>query len=264
MDTLEALIVVKAYPNPSLSLSEAVCMLGINRELGFVRLYPIPFRDLADTAKFAKYQEVRMKVRAPRSDKRPNTFRPDIESIEPIDDPLPTKNKWQARRDWVLPLLSPSMCELQRQQEQHNVSMGVFQPAEVYDILQEEAEDPEWSEADLAKLSQQDLFRPNEKDLLEKLPFRWRYHYRCADPDCKGHRQQIIDWEIGAFYRNLKRDGITDAEAVHEQVRQRFLREVCGPEREVYFFTGNMARRPQNFLILGVFWPPKDLQGTLF
>ena len=264
MQDLEALIVVKAYPNPSQGLSEAVCMLGINPELGFVRIYPVPFRDLADDKQFAKYQLVRMKVRPPKSDPRPNTFRPQIDSIKPIGERLPTANKWAARKEWVLPLKDESMCAIQRAQQQTGQSMGVFKPAEIMDFLQDDDDEQDWTERDLAKLQQQDLFRPSEKTLLEKLPYKWRYHYRCSDPDCKGHKQQVLDWEIGALYRNLKRQGISNPAEIHEHVRQKFLHELCAPDRDVYFFTGNMARYPQNFLVLGVFWPPVDLQRQLF
>jgi len=264
METLETLIVVKAYPNPSVSLTEAVCMLGITKEHGFVRLYPVPFRDLSGNQQFSKYQLVKMRVNDPKSDGRANTFRPDSDSFEVLEAPLSTKNKWAARKEWVMPLVSESMCEIQRKQEKDGTSMGVFKPAEVYDVLQDEEEQKEWSDSDLSKLQQQDLFRPNEKPLLEKLPYRWRYHYRCSDPDCKGHKQKIIDWEIGALYRNLKNNGVTDPDEIHAAVRKRFLDELCGPDKDTYFFTGNMARYPQNFLVLGVFYPKIERQMTLF
>jgi hypothetical protein len=51
-DKIEVLITVKAYPNPSSSLAEAVCVAGVRKNGGFVRLYPIPFRDLEDEQQF--------------------------------------------------------------------------------------------------------------------------------------------------------------------------------------------------------------------
>ncbi len=261
---LEVLVVVKAYPNPSQGLSEAVCVAGISKELGFVRLYPIPFRDLDDARKFAKYQVVRLRGRKPKQDGRPNTFRPDLESLQPVGDPLSTADRWRARREWVLPWASDSMCQIQRQQERTGISLGVFKPAEVIDVEQQEDESCDWMPAELAKLNQQDLFVTKDKKPLEKIPFSWRYHYRCADPHCKTHCQQIIDWEIAEFYRNCGRRGITHSEEIHAQVRKKFLAQLCGPDKDVYFFTGNMARYPQSFLMLGVFWPPKDPQMNLF
>ena len=58
---LELLIVVKSYPNPSQSLGEATCVVGICKDRGFVRLYPVPFRKLEDEQQFSKYQVIRFR-----------------------------------------------------------------------------------------------------------------------------------------------------------------------------------------------------------
>jgi len=263
---LELLIVVNSYPNPSQALGEATCVVGICKERGFVRLYPVPFRKLEDAKQFSKYQVMRLQAQEPRTDKRPNTFRPILDSIELVGDPIPTgkDRNWAARKEWVMPWCSESMCEIQRRQKKDGTSMGLFKPAEVLDVTQaEQAED--WDPAALAKLEQTDFFMTKENTLLEKLPYKWRYAYRCSDPDCTGHEQQIIDWEAGAFYRNvIRRSGATDPDAVREGMRRRFLETLCGTDRDTHFFTGNMAAHQGSFLILGVFWPPVDLQGRLF
>jgi hypothetical protein len=46
-------------------------------------------------------------------------------------------------------------------------------------------------------------------------------------------------------------------------MRRRFVEELCGPDRDTYFFTGNMAKHQGSLLILGVFWPPVDAQQSL-
>ena len=69
--TIEVLITVKAYPNPSKSQSEAACIVGIQRDGGFVRLYPVPFRALDDQQRFKKYQWIRVRARKPKNDPRP-------------------------------------------------------------------------------------------------------------------------------------------------------------------------------------------------
>ena len=108
---LELLIVVKSYPNPSASLGEANCVMCVHRELGFVRLYPIPFRQLEDEQKFPKYARIRVQVQEPKNDPRPNTFRPQVDTIEVISEKLPTNDYWKLRKDWVMPFLNESMCE---------------------------------------------------------------------------------------------------------------------------------------------------------
>jgi hypothetical protein len=263
---LEVLIVVKSYPNPSQALGEATCVVGICRDRGFVRLYPVPFRKLEDEQQFSKYQVIRLKAQEPRTDKRPGTFRPILDSIELVDEPLSTgiKRDWAARKEWVMPWVNESMCQIQRQQKTDATSMGFFKPAEVLDITQEEQSE-DWNPAELTKLEQTDFFMTKENTLLEKIPYKWRYVYRCSDPKCNGHEQQIIDWEAGAFYRNvIRRSGITAAEDIREGMRRKFLGQLCGVDRDTHFFTGNMAAHQGSFLILGVFWPPVDPQGQLF
>lgn len=262
---LELLIVVKSYPNPSQSLGEATCVIGICKDRGFVRLYPVPFRKLEDDQQFSKYQVIRLQAQEPKTDKRPNTFRPILDSIELVGEPLTTgkARDWAARKEWVMPWCSESMCEIQRRQKEDSTCMGFFKPAEVLDLTQEEQAE-EWVPAELAKLETTDFFMTKENKLLEKLPYKWRYKYRCSDPDCQGHEQQLIDWEAGAFYRNvIRRSGVTDPDAVLEGMRRKFVGQLCGADRDTHFFTGNMAAHQGSFIILGVFWPPVDLQGQL-
>lgn len=263
---LELLIVVKAYPNPSQAVGEATCVVGICKRRGFVRLYPVPFRRLEDERQFSKYQVIRLQAREARSDNRPNTFRPILDSIEVAGPPLSTGNTgdWAARREWVDPWRSESMCEIQRRQKMDGTSMGLLKPASVSDLVQG-AQNEEWDPKGLAKLQQMDLFMTADEKLLDKLPYKWRYVYRCSDRTCRGHRQQIIDWEAAAFYRNvIRRAGITNPDEVRAQMREKFVGELCGPDRDTHFFVGNMAARQQNFLVLGVFWPPVDRQARLF
>lgn len=43
----KVLITVKSYPSPSRRYGETVCVAGVDLDSGrWVRLYPIPFRDL--------------------------------------------------------------------------------------------------------------------------------------------------------------------------------------------------------------------------
>ena len=39
-------------------------------------------------------------------------------------------------------------------------------------------------------------------------------------------------------------------------LRDKFLDQLCGEDRDTYFFVGNQFRHPRGFLVLGVFWPP--------
>lgn len=89
------------------------------------------------------------------------------------------------------------------------------------------------------------------------VPWRFRYHYRCAAPYCAGHEQTIVDWEVVALWRHVRhRPDWRDA------MQHRFEREMWHGTDAV-LFVGNMEQRPWNFLVLGIFWPPSgDVQGA--
>lgn len=258
---IEVLIAVKAYPNPSKTHGEAACIAGISREGNWVRLYPIPFRDLEDHQQFRKYQWVEVEYDSARkkSDPRPETIRPISNSIKVISEPLSSDHNWSARKVVVFPLLRRSMCDIQLAQATDSTSLGVFRPQEVCEVEAEAEETPDWTDGQLAKLAQRDLLLTREKRPLEKIPYSFFYRFRCEQ--CRNkepHRMKIIDWELAELWRGYRR-GHTEAETV-EAVRSKYFDEMCGRTKDPHFFTGNMQAYPKTFLILGVFWPPTSNQ----
>ena len=259
----EVLITVKAYPNPSGSFGESNCVVGIDREGKLVRLYPIPLRQLDDDKQFRKYQWVRLKVNTPKNDPRQETFRPDLNTICPIGEVLPTKNSWAARRIVIEPCVSRSMCYIQEEQIRSGLSLGVFKPKKVLDFNWE-PESSEWSPQELGKIMQSDLFMTSAKEPLEKIPFTFRYKYTCED--CRSgqfHHMKIVDWELIQFFRKMRRNCATLADCL-KTVRSKWLDDIASDKNDLYFFTGNMLAHPNAFLILGVFWPRKGYQPGLF
>ena len=94
------------------------------------------------------------------------------------------------------------MCELQRK-AQGEVSLGIIRPSVVEDFIIEETE-REFSEEYLIKMRQMDIFQSNKRKPLEKIPYKFSYKFRCEDPECRGHKQMIIDWELGRFYLRMR------------------------------------------------------------
>ena len=93
--------------------------------------------------------------------------------------------------------------------------------------------------------------------MLEKIPYLFRYHYRCLnEPDCPGHNQCIIDWEIGEAYRSWRND-YGSGPLLFEKIKQRWHDEMLRADKDTYLFVGNQHRF-KTFMVLGVFWPPKD------
>jgi hypothetical protein len=263
MDTIDFIPLVKAYPALSRKYGEVSCVAGVEMATdgpSWIRLYPVPFRSLDDDKQFRKYQTVRVRVTPHRGDLRPETRRPDLESIELRGDPISSKNGWALRRRFVEPLMVASMCEITRRQRRDRTSLGVFRPGRVIDLEIEKASVDEGkrqiAKAWVAQTSLLDGLGSDERASqlreLEQAPWTFKYRYECNEAGCRTHTQSIIDWEIAQFYRRVRH-----FDDWRDRMRTRWLDEICGPDRDTAFFVGNMHQHPRSFLVLGVWWPPR-------
>jgi hypothetical protein len=164
----------------------------------------------------------------------------------------------------VLPAVSESLCDIQDRQKSEGTSLGVFRPAEILDFTGTKAATPDWTKDELTLLTQQDLFMTREQKVLEKMPFVFRYKFRCAGCRAKKpHHMKIVDWELAQQFRRLQRASGTIDEAL-QKLRDNWLGNLCGADKDTHLFVGNMQAFPGTFLVLGVFWPPKQPQLGLF
>jgi hypothetical protein len=257
----EILITVKAYPNPSKKYTEAVCVAGVS-EGKWIRLYPVKFRNLPAQKAFKKYELIRVKVKK-SSDPRPESYYPDLDSIKKIAY-FDTKNDslWEKRNEYLIPTASESMCEILRLQKINRKSLGMFKPKDVSEFKMIKEED-EWSPAE--QVIQLSLVEPNI-DPVERLPFSFKYYFRCNDKSCNGHKMKLIDWEAGELYRKLKNKYLDNYSLIEEKMREKWLVQLFSSKRNTYFFVGNIRAYPNSFVILGVFWPPKvtEKQQSMF
>ncbi|SEE83288.1 hypothetical protein SAMN05216533_3886 [Streptomyces sp. Ag109_O5-10] len=259
------MITVKTYPELSNKYRETSCVAGIRLDQGapqHVRLFPVPFRLLAEDAQFSKYSIIEVDVEPHgKKDPRPESLRPDLDTLK-IVGAIPSGGDWRQRYRHIEPLVSPSLCAIKREQQERGTSLGIFRPTEVSFRLT--AAEP-WSESKAALAGQLDLF---EQDLapLEWVPLDFRYRFRCTDEDCPTHDMGLKDWEAGASYRKfLHKYG---ERAVQDKLRETWYDSIFAPDRAVHFFVGNMAAHPRTFMLLGLFYPKANVirfvQDSLF
>jgi hypothetical protein len=253
---MEVLITVKAYPNPSRKHVETVCVAGIRLDVEphqWVRLYPVPFRLLPKEYRFKKYDVVRLRAVKARSDSRPESYTPIHETVTVVDH-ISRGTNWGERMPILKSVEIGSMCELKQLQAYNGTSLGFFKPAEILDFTVTPTS-AEWDDGQAGALGQGNLFC-DLKSMLEKIPYDFRYVYRCADPRCeKPHEMMMIDWELGALYRKTS---YMNSEAERLQaVRTRWLDEICSTKKDTYFYAGNLAGRHNAFVLLGAVYPRK-------
>lgn len=254
---MTVMIVVKAAPNPSERYGETVCVAGVRLDpehCGWVRLYPINFRELGDDSRFRKYDIVSLEASPSVGDPRIESWRPRMDTLN-RQGHLPT---WARRSPYIADHIADSMCGLLAAVRDHPParSLAAVRPVRVLGIDIEKH--PGWTPAEQAKIDSyvNQLELPGlgraPKTALEAPRFKGWYRYLCRARGCPGHRQGIYDWEWVALQRRLSdRD---DATATAE-LRRRFLDQICSPENDLLFFVGNQAKRQQSFMILGAFYP---------
>lgn len=247
------LITVKAYPHPSKKYTETVCCAGIDfGSKQWIRLYPITFRDLDESQKFKKYNIIKVRCQKATRDHRIESYKVDTDSIQIIDH-LDTKEKWLRRKEIVLPMASTSFCQILRDINQ-NKSLGMFKPSDIKFAWKKSSyEDQQKHQECYAQLT----FFDKRKRAIEKIPFDFYYSFKCFNaPQCPSHTLSIIDWELGQAYRSW-RYKYNNQDTLLDKIKERWLKRMCAEKNNVYFYVGNMQRFREQFMVLGVFYPPK-------
>src|SRR5436305_10351583 len=98
------LITVRTYPVPAQKGIEVSCTGGITDDGKWIRLFPVPYRFLADDKRFTKYQWITVSATKPTTDTRPESFTPNLDTLK-IGDRLSTADNWRTRREIVGPLM---------------------------------------------------------------------------------------------------------------------------------------------------------------
>ena len=257
----KVLITVMTYPHPSRGYKELVCTAGLTESLEWVRLYPIDYRYLPKNQRFHKYQwiEVVLGPKGKSNDNRRESRQPDLDSIRILGEPISTKKKWAERRAFIDQAPHYTVNQLKALFVTEKVSLGIVRPKRIIDLEIRDA-DPEWKPEWQSLFNQMTLFGPPQKP-LRKIPYSFHYVFECEDSD-KPHTAMCEDWELGMLFLN-ESARLGSEEAAAASVKTRFLGELCRSDKDTRFFMGTFF--PYNtWLVLGVFWPPRIAQASLF
>jgi hypothetical protein len=258
-ETKKALIVVRTYPIPAKGSVEASCTVGITDDGKWMRLYPIPARRLDQDKKFRKYQWIEVETAKTSSDARLESYTPNIDSIKVLSEPLSTAKEWDARKRIVYPLRSHSLCQLKRERDENNYpTLGFFRPKVIEKVRITKATPAIWTRAQLDILRQRSLFPTKSLPELEKIPYDFHYKFWCDEDGCRSHSLHCTDWEIGESWRRWKRDYGEDWE---EKFRLRYEQEMI-EKYDTHFYVGTIHKHPKEWIIIGLFYPPKPKTGV--
>lgn len=250
------------YPEFSKSYYETVCTGAIDGETGnLVRIYPVQLRYMAEP--FSHFSWIEAEIERNTSDFRPESYRIRQESIVVGETIGTSKKEWAMRREAVLRAgnVFTSVEALREAEARDHTSLGLIRPREirrVYLQKKDESERAEWEEQRERALKQRELFVDAETKTKELrfMPVQYKAQFRCDDPSCSTeHDCAILDW--GVYVLSRKQYAKGGAEIAKRDVIQKITDLMDPTKRDPYFFMGNTKAHPQNFMIVGLFHPPK-------
>ena len=261
------LILCKTYPSPSEKHAETSCVAGMTADGALIRLFPVPFRLIRDEQQFKKWQWISAKIYKANDDRRPESHKIYVDTINLDGAPISTKNGWSARRRELGKLrLFTDFNELDHAREAEGLTLGLVRPSTVLGLDITPVADKNWTDEELKKLlqNQQQAGLFDEEDAgaiqtLRKLPFAFHYRYECkVSGETRTYRHKIADWEIGALYWNCRqRHGDAWENRFREKVEQSL------PGADLMFLMGTIHRFPDQWLIVSLIYPPRERAGAM-
>jgi hypothetical protein len=276
MERKRVYITVKTYPTLSEKYDELVCTAGICEDGSWIRLYPLPFRKLELEQKYKKWQWIKVDVERRTQDFRPESYK--VLNLETLAV-SPSKNdkaNWEERKSIIFKTEKAftnkaEILDLTKTNPPIRTLL-VFKPTNIVRFYTRPAE-RDWPKEKIdlikEKAKQLSLFQTPEEvvkefEVVKKLPYEFRYVF--ADDEGVESDLMIEDWEIGTLYLNCLQAADEDEEEALKKVKQRYWNDFL--KKDLYFFLGtrlrDQSRSPNPFGIVGVFYPPMDIQGRLF
>ena len=276
---MKVLVTVKAYPALSRKYKETVCTAGITENGEWIRIYPIPFRQIDYDKRFQKYEWVELDLVRNLSDFRPESFRPyDINLSDIVSHGFVKSDKdaWIERRRYLLKKVYTNLSELiaEAKNDQIKTSLAIFKPTKIINFIYEET-DRNWSKEKLEYLKSQQLQlnlfdNENELDISEfevvsKLPYKFSFEFE--DDAGRYSKLMIEDWETGMLYWNSLARHEGDELKACEDVKKRYFDDFA-LTKDYYFILGTTKlfhkTAPNPFVIIGDFRPKQISQEELF
>jgi hypothetical protein len=238
MSKLErAIILVKAWPQPSIKYGETVCCAGVTPEGRWRRLFPIRFRHLSGDAQFRRWDVVEYRGETPRDDRRIESCRVDEPTLRVVGK-IPERE----RAAFLDRFVRPSCTAAQEQGE----SLTLVRPRALEFKWKRKTEDQILSEFSrrAATLTQGSLL---DKDLATLEPCPYDMSVVFVD-EAGRHRMACSDWETAAAFYNLRNQYGDEGALNHLRSTYEGRYMSAG----LALALGTVKKRPKQWLLLGM------------
>src|SRR3546814_307529 len=104
----------------------------MTEEGSLIRLFPVPFRAIRDEQKFKKWQWISAQIYKAKEDRRPESHKIYIDTILLEDGPLPTTDRWAARRRMLAKLATfTDFDTLNTARVSTGATLGILRPTRI-------------------------------------------------------------------------------------------------------------------------------------
>ncbi|MFN7936984.1 MAG: hypothetical protein U0R19_26920 [Bryobacteraceae bacterium] len=224
-----ALIIGRAYPEPSKKHIETVCTGAITESGELIRLYPVSLRYLDENQQYKLWTWVSFEAKKSEEDKRKESYRVREDSIRVLGEVESAAERFSLLKKAI----SRHREELEVAYREQWTSLGII-PVELTDISVKKHD---------SRPAQQQQRLDVEVLPLDGFPADIRVKYRCRNnPSCRGHESSIIAWEYAQAFRSFKvKYGDSGApRKIQEGLEERFK----SSNRDVYALIGTHSRYP--------------------
>ena len=274
MERKKVLLTVITYPLPSRSYDELVCTAGMLEDGSWIRIYPVPLKFLLGLrrdgmTKSFKYTWIELELNKRTDDFRPESHSPvnyDFSDIK-IGQRIDSKKNWFRRKEICLKnVWTDRDALIESSQAPINTSLAVFKPTKIIKFSWSETE-REWKDTWKAIRQQGSLFEDVDPEIkIKKLPYKFYYHFE--DENGKVSKMMIEDWEIGQLYWNCFDKANGDEKMALQKVKEKYDDDFL-KNKDIHLFLGttkqfHQKRAKNPFVIIGVFYPKKESQLSLF
>ncbi|MEO5625630.1 MAG: hypothetical protein ABIQ70_06465 [Dokdonella sp.] len=255
-------ILVKAYPQPSRTYEETVCVAAISEDgREMLRLFPIRYRHLPKDRQFDRFDLVELDMELPRDDHRPESRHVDEASIRIVGRGKDVSDAAKVRL-WK-PFIAPTLKALHEENKTAKRSFGIVRPdpgSVKFFVKPTKDIDADGRAMNEAAYQQASLF---DEPLAKLPPSDYAFGYRFTSGG-HPHEHLIHDWEVQAAYIHYRRRYGDDA---IDQLKQMYGERI--PTHNLHFILGTMKAHPQTFIIIGLLRSPVspdelDQQPELF
>lgn len=256
MKTTRILILGKTYPDLTFSSTEKIMAGGCTEKGNLIRLYPIPLRYLVNHLSYRAYDWIEAPMAPSTQDPRPECYNIMSKDIKVIGKIYPNKG-WSNRDRFIYADTSwhyHCLEDLIETQKKTGTSMGFIKVGAIDHLWIEEKPEEEKKVHDyhLEILRNQNKLSDEAEKRLTFLPYRifvqWRCRHLQRSKICPGHKTEVLDGTIGEL---IRKSGI---EKALQRIRQ--LGDVN--QFDLAFFMSNAKAYPQQFSIIGLWYPDKQ------